>query len=725
MSPRCRRSARIASASKRSNDSPAPQQLASVDETHEIPRPANGTPSRVVDNKADKNNKNTTMSSPTPNPATPSTTVPLKLAMSEMHPSKVHQTMAPPSSGLRNGFTDIDYNKTTMQTLAQNTPSKTPAPSSDFTFRYARPGAERELGPEARRMMDDLRDKAAQIKVQLAAERARERAEEMEAAEGRKIAPAKGKSGRFSAAHLAEFKKMDSIEGHASSFRAVPGRFTPIKASPAAKLITPLKPGIKRSQSKANLDEPESVRPKAIPRPLARSPEKNREAPEHPSKRIRQRIEDDASTLRPVSRDGTSIPRPKSSGNDSLRTGIPRSHTLGSLATPIKAPFARTATTNDLKTPTISLVQSPSQPDLHKINSFSAKVGGSLLKSPGKTGLGLLARSPSKKRFGGLNRWATTNNLGSESTKIPTQVETPGRFGRIRSILKRQPSGTKTTIGSAIPQPSSPAPKTPHRFGLTEKMFPAVPLTTPGRKRDRHVDFTSDTKQVAEAQDSPSPVKPSVPLSRKLSKPPPPKFVAGGKAGDGQQQSTTGEVTYPDLSAYGVDEVKTKPLQESVPSTFTFRSDHTICFDNSPSKGFGSAAGQASLRQVRKSAASSADMPGSFPEALEPSPNKENKDPLRRKSIPHGITNKKRHRASSDEEDDVDDEGAKRGMKKSRKSPVAGEGQALMPPKLLHKTSPIKRPLGSTPPTPSPQKKKRGGLTLSRLHMLAQPKIRK
>ncbi|KAI1422838.1 hypothetical protein F5Y12DRAFT_580508 [Xylaria sp. FL1777] len=716
MAPRCRRSARIASASMRSKDSPAPQQLTSVMETSDTSDHANDTPSRVVDDRNSHSNR--TMSSPMPNPATPSTAAPLKLAMSEMHPSKVHPTMAAPSSGLRNGFTDIDYNATPMQTLIQNTPSKTPVPTSDFTFRYSRPGAaDQGLGLDAQKMMASVRAEAAKIKVQLAAERARERAEQGETRDGRKIAAAKGKSDRFSAIHLAEFKKMDSIEGHASSFRAAPGRFTPVKATASAtKPVTPLKQGIKRSQSNANLDEPDLARPKTVPRPLARSVEKDREVPEHPSKRIRQCIEDDASTLRPVSRDGTSIPRPKSSGNDSIRSGIPRSQTLSSLMTPTKSSLARI---NSIKTPTISLVRSPSHPDLQKVNSFSAKVGSSLLRSPSKVDLGLLVRSPSKKGFESLKMWSTTKNPSSESTKVPVQFETPGRLGRFRSILKRHSSGAKPR--SAIPQPPVSVAKTP-TLCLTDEMFPAVPLTTPGRKHGRHVNFTPDTKQAAIAQESPSPVKPSIPRSTALPKLAAPKFVANGK-GAVSKQSTTGEVAYPDLSAYEVDEDKS---HESVPGTFTFRSDHTICFDNSPSRGFGSAAGQASLRQVRESTAPSIRMPGSFPRTSEVSPNKENKDPLRRKSIPHGMANKKRHRASSDEDEDGEDEGAKRGMKKLRKNTSIAEGYALVAPELVGQASPTKKVVGSMPQTPSPQKKKKKtGLSLSRLHMLAQPKIRK
>ncbi|KAI1290675.1 hypothetical protein F5Y03DRAFT_388720 [Xylaria venustula] len=686
MTPRCRRSARIASNSKRSTESPAPPKLSSVIEINDSSTSSHETSSRVDDDS--NNDSSRTLSSPIPNPTTPSTTVPPKLAKSEMHPSKFHQTMAAPSSGLRHGFTDIDYTKTPMQTLLQNTPSKTPVPVSEFTFRYTRPGAaaaDLGLTPEARRLMDSVRAEAAKLRPQLAAELARERAEQAEA-EGRKIAAAKGKSGRFSAVHMAEFKKMDSIEGHASSFRAAPGRSTPVKsAASTSKPITPLKPGVKRSQSKANLDEPEPARSKTVPRPLARPIEKRSEAPEHPSKRLRHRLEDDASTLRPVSRDGTSIPRPKSSGTDSIRSGIPRSHTVGSLMTPTKSSLARV---NSIKTPTVSLVRSPSQPDLQK------------------------------KGFGSLRKWGATSNSDTQSVKIPAQIETPGRFDRLKSILKRHASGTKK---SAIPQPSTSVVKTPTR-GLTDKSFPDDPLTTPGRKR---VDFTPDTKRMVISWESPSPVKPSIPRSTTLPKFQAPKFVAGGKGTVGKQPAAD-EVTYPDLSAYGadIDISQPKPVRDSGPSTFTFRSDHTISFNDSPSKTFGSSAGQASLRQVRESTAPSIRMPGSFPSTSEASPNKENKDPMRRKSIPHGMANKKRHRASSDE--DADDEGAQRGAKKLRKHGPVAEGYALVAPKLVAQSSPVRKAVSSTPQTPSPQKKKKtGGLSLSRLNMLAQPKIRK
>ncbi|KAI1321270.1 hypothetical protein F5Y16DRAFT_389091 [Xylariaceae sp. FL0255] len=744
-SPPRRRSARIASSSKRIKASPVPQ-LSSLTEFDE--QPIKERPSQFL---------TAIMSSPIPAPHTPSA-LPVKAPMSEMHPSRVHQTTAPPSSALRHGFTDIDY--TAPPVLADKTPSKTPASTFDFTF-SVRPNGESKLGPEAQKMMEELRGQAAMIKAQLTAERERERAERGESDDGRKIAAAKGKAGRYSAAHLAEFKKMDSIEGHASAFRAAPGRFNPLKA------ITPLKPGIKRSQSKANLEEPDSARGfkmTSTTRVPVKFGDESSKALEGPSKRTRHRIEDDTSTLRPVSRegkptirpvsrdgfsaiptirpvsrDGSSIPRPKSSGNDSIHSGIPRSQTLTNLSTPTKASLARS---NSIKTPTI--VKSPSKPELGSVSSFSAKVDSSIIRSPS------IIRTPSKKVFGSLKKSATISNLDA-SRNIPTHVQTPGRFDRVKSILKRQFSGDKAQ--SSTTNSTLTASKTPYQ----DKTLPPVPLTTPGRKHDRHVAFTPDTKRAVVAQNSPSPVKSSIPRATTMSAIPAPKSTLSDST---YGQHKDGDVAYPDLSAYEAKESKTlPPAPPSIAGTFTFRSDHTIQFDSSPSKGFGSHLGQSSVRQVRDSSIPPVRMPGGFPrtsEVLSPimssnkenddpllvpgikhglsnkkrhvageesptmSSNKENDDPVLVPGIKHGLSNKKRHRAGEDDEDE--DEGAKRGMKKIRQE--APEGHAVVAPRLVSATSPAKKTPVRPIATPGSQKKKKAGLSLSRLNMLARPKVR-
>lgn len=610
-----------------------------------------------------------------------------------MHPSKFHPTTAAPSSALKLGFTDIDYTKDPAERAAglyQSTPSKMRMPSSDFTFRVARPSIARPsvndgLSTEAKQMMDELRDQAARIKVELAAQREQEKLEEAAANDGRRIRQAKGKAGRYSAVHMAEFKKMDSIANHPSAFRAAPGRFTPVKQ------------GLKRTQSKANLGEPESVQSKKhSTRPAPSSP---REQSESPIKRLKQKLEDDVSALRPVSRDASFIPRPKSSGNDSLHTAAPRTQTFSRLMTPTKSSLART---NSAKKPTISLVKTPSKPNLHG------------------------PRSPSVAHKAGL-AYAMKN----KASGIPTQVQTPGRFDRVKSILKlkRQISGSKKPKSNIPQMPASPS-KTSLYLDVDKELpqLPQPPLTTPGRKLERHVGFTPTAKQAALSQNSPSPVKSGIPRAKPI-----PQLQFGnstiGKSTD--SKSPEDEVAYPDLSSYCRDinektEKTEKPeksdksqLPESVPGTFTFRSDHTIRFDDASPKGFGGASGQASIRHIRESLLPTTRMPGSFPRSSVMSSNKENKDPVTGPGIPHGMSNKKRHRVSWNEEED--DDSNERTAKKLRKNPPA-EGHALVAPRLVGADSPTKKHSVAFPP--SPQKKK-GGISLSRLNMLARPKARK
>jgi len=97
-------------------------------------------------------------------------------------------------------------------------------------------------------------------------------------------------------------------------------------------------------------------------------------------------------------------------------------------------------------------------------------------------------------------------------------------------------------------------------------------------------------------------------------------------------------------------------------------------------------------------------MPGAFPDG-----NKENVQQM--PSITHGMSNKKRRRVDSDDEED---EEAERSLKKHK---AVAEGDALMAPRILAEKMAPKSKI------PSPAKKK--GLSLSRLNMLARPKMRK
>lgn len=652
------------------------------------------------------------VSSPAPAPKTPGGSSPVKPPLSEMHPSKAHHTMGPPSSGLRLGFTDIKPvadRDSGLPAAVQQTPSRIGLPrDSDFTFRSVRQTAsDLKLGPEAQRMMEEIRDEAAKIRAKLVADRELEKQEEAEVSQ-RKIATAKGKSGRFSAAHMAEFKKMDSIANHPSVLRAQQGSITPLKqgikrTQSKANLqeTTPLKQGVKRSQSRANLDEPESARAKQhVPASnVAKPTVRMIGQPASPIKRARQHIDDDASSNRPVSRDGSGLPRPKSSG---MGSGIPRSKSsLASLMTPTKSSLARAGVAN-----------TPAQGGHDKSVSKSA-----------------------------IPRSATMNNLPPTEPDVfslPPSVEirTPSRFDRVKAMLRgTKPSAVKTQ--SALPLPKGMASKTPAPPRLM-KDLPAAPLTTPGRKLTKRVAFTPETQRATLAQDSPSQAKSGIPLSK--SRPilgevyyPPLDAVLA-------EEMIDRGLAYPDLSSQRplpeppVKEAKKTKFTGSAPGTFTFRSDHTINF-GSTSPSFGSSPGQASVRSVRPSILPTENMPGSFPSSIinTTSSNKENEAPIPIfPAVPHGMKNKKRARAATDEED-AEQEAADRAAKK-RKAENVPEGEALLAPRLMASAS-AKKPLssarkllspgfaGGAPATPSP--KKRAMISLSRLNMLSRPKTRK
>lgn len=649
--------------------------------------------------------------------------------MSEMHPSKAHHSMAPPSSGLRLGFTDIrpTTGPANLPAIAQSTPSKIghALPSSDFTFRFTREVAsDLKLGPEAQRIMADLREETARIKADLKAKAEAEKQAEEGEANGRRIAKPKGKAGRFSAAHMAEFKKMDSIENHPSAFRAQPGRFAPstgLKRTQSKANLneseTPRSKGsLKRTQSKANLNESETPRSKGkmfAPKPAAKA----NDEPESPVKRAKQRLEDDTSSSRPISRDGSFIPRPKSSGNDV--SGISRSKSVASLMTPTKSSLARAAAA---KTPMGSKIKSPSL--------LSGLKRSATTRAPG-TGTGT-----------GIARIVSPNI----TIRSPSGNRT---FAKVRSMFRSDKTVTDKTKSSIPVMPGSTTSL------ALDKPLPSLPTATPA-KAAKHVVFTPQTKRVLETtQASPSPIKSGVPKSKIRQPLGEVRYPTLDTVMTGDDDYTADDVSYPDLSSHKAlpelpaSAAKAAAPAPTAPGTFTFRSDKTISFGPTSPKGFGSSPGQSSVRRVRPSIAPpTVTMPGSFPAApgtnttttstSSGSPNKENEAPASAsvfKALPHGMINKKRHRVSSDEEEAERAE-AERAAKKRRAEAVP-EGEALLAPRLMASGRKLKQPsaIGSSPAkmmfgtphsvTASPSPRKKAGMSLSRLNMLARPKNRK
>jgi hypothetical protein len=530
--------------------------------------------------------------------------------------------------------------------ITQQSPSKVGISDSSFEFTFARPGP--QLGPEAQRMMDELRGEALRIKAKLAAEREIEKSMEGESAAigSRKIAQPKGKVGRFSDVHMAEFKKMDSIAGHPSAFRAQPGRFTPTTSTN----------NLKRTQSKAQLDDKDEVQ-KNHEQSARKQEQSDRLENTAPAKRARKNVGDDISSARPVSRGDT---------NKSFPATPTRSQpdTLVFVTTPTQASLARAAST---KKPTSQI--------------------------------------------------PTANNLSSIPRTQPKQfLHSPNKLDRAKSILRYSSStmNKPTSIPSLSRSPSKPN---------LEKSLPVTPGGNTASATTKHVNFTPDTikKLTTMIPNSPSPVKSGILRSTS-------KINFGVKPPVGISTAATKEVHYPTFGSKSsptkkADNVEypslagVRPLPEPprqldsqshpppfVPGTFTFRSDHTINFGTSP-KGFGSSPGQSSVRQVRRSI-----IPNKMPSAF-PGVNKENTPPI--PSVPHGMPNKKRRRVESDDENEGK---AERSPKKHK--PAVAEGAMLMAPKLQGQNATPKSK------TSSPAKK-RGVLSLSRLNMLARPKVRR
>ncbi|KAM0482298.1 hypothetical protein ACHAPX_002814 [Trichoderma viride] len=691
---------------------------------------------------------------PVASPATPSTYA-LKPPSTEMHPSKFHATTAEPSSALRLGFTDITAARKRDSSHGaglQSTPTKVGGvPSSAFTLRVPHGGDYLGLGPEALRVLEGLKEKAAEYKADIVAQRANESTSASTDAKSRTIATPKGKSGRFSAVHMAEFKKMDSIEGHASAWRAQNGRFQPV-----------ITPGVKRSLSKANLETAQTGL-KRTPSKLEAGPQSSvtkrfasatKSASQLPSKklnfkaraseeqssakdeqhslsskRFKKTAEDDASTTRPVVQESTSLARPASSVKRPATSRIARP-SLSRLMSPTKSSLANATSPKKSEMPVAALSPKP---------TFKSRLEA-LKESRGLKQSTESKESTISKGFEGLKELEKPKELKTldeikalKESKITddtvvSQPDTPLRRSVIKSVFGSSLFTPRRQ--SAIPQPVV----TPPRFANLN--VHRLAATQPVKKVVKHVTFTPEVTRTIFDPDSLTLYKTSAIK----------KILTRSEAKEALAEQDSGSIAYPDLSAYKdlldaePESAKSPTPTPSVPGKFTFRSDHTIRFGHPSPIGFGASHGQSSVRQVRTSTKPISDMPGSFPDPVSPTshPDKENAAPSSPKvlsGVPHGMSNKKRHRAGSVDED-TDKEAADRAGKKAKGSHVP-EGQALLAPRLAStpsvgaKKPTMTRSVGKTPVRPihravhsvSPSRK-RPTLSMSRLNMLAQPKNR-
>ncbi|KAJ5636482.1 uncharacterized protein N7484_009795 [Penicillium longicatenatum] len=487
-----RRSARLRSQGTPDSDESTPQpvapsQLPSVEENDEAPsndQPAVRTP---VTKKTTQKRIFTNSHQESKEARTPTSASAVRPSANEMHPSKAHQsTTKKVDSGLILGFNPIKKDaagNVLKEGAVEKTPSKTkpsPAPSQfgtpGYEFKF---GQESDLSNAAQQLMETIRQEARQARANMEPTEAEQQKRDLRAPIERKIAKARGQAGRFSDVHMAEFKKMDSIANHPSSFRAAPGRFEPATKS------------LKRTKSKAQLDEPEpqnespsrsssSAKPSAVPVPTATA------------KRVKRNAADDTTASRSnvegAEKKEDAAPKPVAP------RARPRSAVRSSLMTPTRSSMARTSSISlSLKAPKTSLIpslaRSPSTQALASPRTprteFNPRFKTNLptfnnLKSILRRRQPLFSRNPAKIAAGTHTAAPDFNPdllfAGQNDQNDAAPSPSPKKHVEFTPSVK-----SRHGVAEASPSPSK-VPTTPSRSKLSEIVYPTLPTLTPDHK---------------------------------------------------------------------------------------------------------------------------------------------------------------------------------------------------------------------------------------------------
>lgn len=402
----------------------------------------------------------------------------------EMHPSKVHQsTTKQADSGLVLGFKPVkkDENGNIIKEgPVENTPTKAKGPRTNQlgtpTFEFSFASQDAQLSEDAKKLMESVREDVAKIKMQMVAAKNNKmrNGEDTEKSQGdRKIAKPKGIAGRFSAAHMAQFKKMDSIAGHPSAFRAAPGRFQPVIKT------------LKRTPSKARLDEETEKTPKPSESTPVRKSMPSPAVPDSRAKRVKHVLTDDASTHRSESNEG---PASAKSVDPYSRTAA---HNL--LRTPVKPTIARSSSVRPHRPSKIpSLAESSASKAFATPHApqteFNPKLKSNLptfgnLKSILRRHQPLFSRDPTKIAAGthlAAPDFSSNMLLGAsrERTSVPDPVETPSPKKRVEFTLD-----TESHEEPSQPSPSpSKIPTVQTRTMMSDVVYPTLPALTPEKE---------------------------------------------------------------------------------------------------------------------------------------------------------------------------------------------------------------------------------------------------
>ncbi|KAK4693177.1 hypothetical protein P7C71_g4173, partial [Lecanoromycetidae sp. Uapishka_2] len=394
---------------------------------------------------------------------TPQTASRLYPTLKEMHPSKVHQSTikaSPSRQDIDNVYTRLSASpaKPSIAVTTQQTPSKSKGPfpkhmtSPTFDFSFERP--ESDLSLEAQKIMDSVREGAAKIKAQMIEEKNKQDQKDGETDQlfgvgGRKINKAKGKSGRYSDVHRQEFRKMESITSHASTWK------TKVQANASS---------LKRSPSKAGLDsqsEKTLVRSKSL-KGFGFNDSRERLENTSSSKRVKQEYGDDTSAARPVSRDSHSEPDSARTVSGKLR---PDSNLPSAATTPTKSSLARCASVKSMKNSMIpSLSKSATSQNLSSPTRPKTEGSNKYLSSLSRFGsMKSILHRPQPKFSDDPLKVAAGTHLPLAQQKLDLEKDLPSLPGSPSVGLQRSP--TIKRVGFA--------PTTPRKNATTESSSPS------------------------------------------------------------------------------------------------------------------------------------------------------------------------------------------------------------------------------------------------------------
>ncbi|KAJ5678140.1 uncharacterized protein N7477_003773 [Penicillium maclennaniae] len=409
---------------------------------------------------------------------TPTTGSAARPPRSEMHPSKTHQsTTKQPDSGLILGFNPIKkdangnpigaFDGTPSKSKASPVPSQFGTPGYEFKF-----GQDSQLSEEARRLMDSVRGEVTRIKSQMIFDKSKAGEEGQQTGQNigdRKIAMPKGRASRFSDVHMAEFKKMDSIANHPSSFRATPGRSQPVTTGKS----------LKRTKSKAQLDDRGSSTSS-----LSCSPSKSSAVTSSPAattKRAKHKASEDASISR--------LDVPKNAPALKVVGTRPRSNIRSSLMTPTRASEARIVSTS-IKAPKTTLIPSLARsPSTKAVASprtprtdFNPRLKGNLpsfsnLKSILRRRQPLFSRDPSKIASG---THVAAPDFNPDALFAKDELDDSAPTPSPQKHVEFTPS-VKSRYELVNSPSRSKIPTTPSRSNVPDVIYPTLPTLTPDR----------------------------------------------------------------------------------------------------------------------------------------------------------------------------------------------------------------------------------------------------